>query len=135
MQVTTEVLNTTALLACWLFGVLNAPPWMAGTSALTTNAIKHGAWVAPEGEVAVTWHLDKAGDLQLRWVERGGPRAQAPARTGFGHVVIERMVAVSVGGRVDMAFAPEGLRWMLSVPRANLADVEAFSRGDAPLGR
>jgi hypothetical protein len=34
MQVTTEVLNTTALLACWLFGVLNAPPWMAGTSAL-----------------------------------------------------------------------------------------------------
>ncbi len=34
MNVSSETLTAAALLASWLFGALNAPPWMAGTSAL-----------------------------------------------------------------------------------------------------
>jgi hypothetical protein len=31
MNVSSETLTTTALLASWLLGAVNAPPWMTGT--------------------------------------------------------------------------------------------------------
>ena len=89
---------------------------------LATNATKYGAWLTPLGNVTVSWrfHNDHA-DLVLSWVERGGPRVEATTRKGFGQVVIEKMVALSVNGQVAMIFEPEGLKWTLSVPRSNLS--------------
>lgn len=49
MNVSSETLTTAALLASWLFGVVNAPPWMAGTSALIM-AINSVLQVAGAGE-------------------------------------------------------------------------------------
>ena len=45
MNVSSETLTTAALLASWLFGVVNAPPWMVGTSALimAINSVLQGA--------------------------------------------------------------------------------------------
>ena len=48
--------------------------------------------------------------------ERGGPVVAQPLRKGFGHTVIEGMVAASTGGKVQLDFAPEGLSWTLSFP-------------------
>jgi hypothetical protein len=50
MNVSSETLTTTALLASWLFGAVNAPPWMACTAALimAINSVLQIA--APQGQ-------------------------------------------------------------------------------------
>lgn len=63
---------------------------------LATNAAKYGALSAPGGTVALNWALDGLGKeqrLRLRWVERGGPEVQAPARDGFGSTVIRSSIS------------------------------------------
>ena len=91
---------------------------------LATNAIKHGAWSLATGNVAVSWSLDAKRDdtyvLRVRWVERGGPMVSQPESKGFGHVVIEGMVAQATGGEVRMDFGPLGLTWLLSVPSSSV---------------
>jgi len=99
---------------------------------LATNAVKYGALSVPGGQVAVSWTLDnhgaEAGDLRLSWVERGGPIAKPQPRKGFGHAVFERSVAKSLDGTVVIDFAPEGLRWELSIPTTNLVPEQAIVR-------
>lgn len=91
---------------------------------LATNAARFGALSAPAGTIEVSWRLDDHGadprQLHLSWVERGGPTVTPPSVKGFGHMVIERMAANSLGGAVVMDFAPKGLRWTLSIPLANV---------------
>jgi PAS domain S-box-containing protein len=93
---------------------------------LATNAAKHGALSIPTGNVRVSWAFEDVGahprPLRLSWAERGGPPAAAPSKRGFGYVVIERMAASAVSGEATMEFAPEGLRWVLSIPAANLVN-------------
>ena len=81
---------------------------------LGTNAIKYGALSDPEGLVAIRWSVSDDGGLyHICWEERHGPVVQKPDRSGFGRVVIEEMAAISVGGRVELDYAPEGLTWTL----------------------
>ena len=91
---------------------------------LGTNAIKHGAWSVSEGQVEFSWASDPSADdpdrMRLRWVERGGPPVIPPAAKGFGHVVIESMVAQTTGGEVSMEFDSLGLVWTLSISGQNL---------------
>ena len=49
--------------------------------------------------------------LLVSWAERGGPLVTPPSRTGFGHIVFERLVTKSLNGEVALDFAPEGLSW------------------------
>jgi PAS domain S-box-containing protein len=91
---------------------------------LATNAIKYGALSVPAGKISVSWTFD--GDagatrpLLLNWVEQGGPQVTPPQRKGFGHVVIGEMVERSLGAKVAMEFAAEGLNWSASIPATNL---------------
>ena len=91
---------------------------------LATNAIKYGALALATGKVTVSWAFEndpgESRVLLLSWVERGGKPVTPPSRKGFGHVVIERMVAQSVNGEVAMTFAPQGLSWTLSMPATNI---------------
>jgi two-component sensor histidine kinase len=87
---------------------------------LATNAMKYGAWSAPNGQVTFAWEFQKDGTLRLSWVERGGPVVSPPTRRGFGHVVIENLVSQSLGGEVSMDFDPSGLTWVLSITPGNL---------------
>ncbi|MEA2899989.1 MAG: hypothetical protein QOJ84_5604 [Bradyrhizobium sp.] len=91
---------------------------------LATNAIKYGALSVPAGKVSVSWALQgDAGTpraLALHWTEQGGPPVSKPSRKGFGHVVIGEMVERSLGGKVAMQFAGEGLRWSVTIPASNL---------------
>lgn len=93
---------------------------------LATNSVKYGALSRPGGKIAVNWSFEYAADgrkdLRVSWQERGGPTVTKPARTGFGHIVIERMVAQSLGGTVTLDYAPTGLVWTLRFPTTNLVN-------------
>jgi two-component system CheB/CheR fusion protein len=101
---------------------------------LTTNAVKYGALSVPEGNVAITWTVEKAagekavgekaagekaadGDrLVFQWIERNGPAVTTPDHRGFGMTLIERGFAYDVGGEADVAFASEGVVATLRAP-------------------
>jgi PAS domain S-box-containing protein len=91
---------------------------------LATNAIKYGALSESGGKVSVSWMFDgmagASGPLLLNWIEQGGPPVSPPSRKGFGHVVIGEMVERSLGGKVAVEFAGEGLKWRVSIPATNL---------------
>ena len=100
---------------------------------LATNSVKHGAWSAPAGIVTVSWLLERNGSetprLRLRWQERGGPVVTPPTRKGFGHMVIDNMIAQKLDAVVDMAFDPQGLCWTVTIPSTNWADNSSGGRG------
>lgn len=93
---------------------------------LWTNATKYGALSTPEGHVAITWKLAKyesgKDHLHIEWKETGGPPVKPAKLKGFGRTVIEGMVAQTLGGTVELAFEPDGVRWSVDAPTTHLAD-------------
>ena len=89
---------------------------------LATNAIKYGALSVTAGKVKVSWmaDADEPSHVRLTWVERGGPPVQAPSHKGFGHLVIDDMIARSLNGAVAMEFAEQGFHWAVIIPASNL---------------
>jgi PAS domain S-box-containing protein len=88
---------------------------------LSTNAVKHGALSAPGGSVELRFSLDRDGKFYtLTWRERGGPAVRAPARSGFGGTVLTRMAPLAIQGESVLDFTPEGLRYRLSAPLAEI---------------
>ena len=87
---------------------------------LATNATKYGAISAPGGSVAIEWSIEIADDgsehLRLIWLEKGGPHVVAPARRGFGFMVIEEMVASTLDAAVSLNFHPQGVVWLVDAP-------------------
>jgi len=87
---------------------------------LATNAAKYGALSTPAGHVYLDWEIvDGAGGsprLSLGWRERGGPAVGAPARKGFGTIVLTSMLQYSLGAEVDLSCRPEGLEWSFRCP-------------------
>jgi PAS domain S-box-containing protein len=84
---------------------------------LSTNAAKYGALSTDRGCVDISWGSD--GDtLTMSWIERNGP-VSPPERCGFGTIVMEAMVERSVGGEVEIDYAPSGVTWRLTCPAAN----------------
>jgi PAS domain S-box-containing protein len=85
---------------------------------LATNSGKYGALSADTGRLDISWASD--GDtFTMGWTESGGPAVSAPQRRGFGSIVMKEMVGRSVGGEVDLDYAPSGLSWRLTCPAAN----------------
>ncbi|WP_417524878.1 HWE histidine kinase domain-containing protein [Marinovum sp.] len=76
---------------------------------LSTNARKYGALSADFGVIEIDWSLGADDGFAFGWRERGGPRVSPPSRTGFGTVMIERVLAEEFRGEVEVAYAPEGL--------------------------
>ncbi len=85
---------------------------------LATNASKYGALSTDRGRVDVRWNLSDNA-FTMSWTEREGPSVSAPKRRGFGTMVIERMAESSLGGTVNLDYAPSGLTWCLTCPARN----------------
>ncbi|MGU3538481.1 sensor histidine kinase [Methylobacterium sp. A54F] len=86
---------------------------------LGTNATKYGALSTDAGEVAITWSIERAGEvptLDFRWREAGGPAVAPPRRKGFGSRLIERSLAQGLGADVTLAYPPEGATLSVRVP-------------------
>ena len=80
---------------------------------LATNAAKYGAFSVPEGHVAVTWTVERSGDVQylaLDWIEQNGPPVTAPVKRGFGTVLIERGLSYDLAGEAKVQFLPDGVQ-------------------------
>lgn len=82
---------------------------------LATNAGKHGSLSVETGTVTLDWSvLEDVGDgprLALEWVETGGPPVTAPTETGFGTIVIDRMLRDSLSAQVRVDYVRSGFRW------------------------
>ncbi len=84
---------------------------------LATNAAKYGALSTETGHVTVSWRV-KDGTLTLTWTERGGPPAEAPARSGFGSRLI-RMGLVGTGS-VNLRYTQSGFEADMTAPLAQV---------------
>jgi two-component sensor histidine kinase len=85
---------------------------------LATNAAKFGALSVKDGCVSVRWeHLRDAETLFcVWWEESGGPTVRPPTRSGYGTSTIRHLIPYELGGRVDIVYAPSGLRCTLEIP-------------------
>jgi PAS domain S-box-containing protein len=90
---------------------------------LTTNAGKYGALSKDMGRLDVGWGTE-GESFTMSWTERDGPKVAPPQRRGFGTVVMQEMVARSMGGTVDLDYAPSGLSWRLACPAVNALEHE-----------
>ena len=86
------------------------------THELATNASKYGSLSQPGGRVSVHWKLVSPGLVRIEWQESGGPPVKAQRGRGFGTDLIERIVAHELKNPVELDFAPEGVRCVLTVP-------------------
>ena len=85
---------------------------------LATNAVKHGALSTSEGRVHINWTISTGMEplFSMQWIEEGGAPVSAPARKGFGHLVIGRIVESALGGNVQLEFPATGLTWRFCAP-------------------
>lgn len=82
---------------------------------LATNAAKYGALGHPGGKVSVNWTREN-GVVRIVWQETGGPPVPADRKRGFGTDLIEKIVAHELDNPVELDFAPEGVRCVITVP-------------------
>ncbi len=91
---------------------------------LSTNATKFGALSSDRGSgeggaVEVRWSVETESDgpvVQLSWHESGGPEVAEPLASGFGRLMLEKLVPDAIAGRAEIDFRPDGLRWQVRFP-------------------
>lgn len=96
-----------------MLGTKTAVTMALALHELATNALKYGALSVPEGHVHISWTRSDLGELQLSWVERGGPKVQVPEKRGFGLRMIEKGMAADLRGSVEVIFDTDGLIFRL----------------------
>ena len=91
---------------------------------LVTNASKYGALATKHGRISVRWDWQRerqaARRLLLEWVETGGSPVICPGHTGYGTDAIRNLIPYELGGFVDLAFDPAGVRCRIELPSSSL---------------
>ncbi|MEO8546895.1 MAG: HWE histidine kinase domain-containing protein, partial [Sphingomicrobium sp.] len=91
---------------------------------LATNAVKYGAFSGETGCVRVAWTIAPAPEgnrLILTWREENGPPVKPPSKRGFGSRVIERGLALELGGATHLDYRPEGVVCTIDIPSPQAA--------------
>jgi two-component sensor histidine kinase len=89
---------------------------------LATNSLKYGALSTGSGTLDVMTNAPTSSELELVWMERGGPEVHAPPEpNGFGSKLVRRSVSKQLGGEIDYQWMPDGLIATLRVARSKLA--------------
>ena len=91
---------------------------------LATNAVKYGALTQPNGQLAITWRVDRPQDgerpwLHVDWIESGVsiPQGDAPVQgDGTGRNLIERALPYQLGARTSYEITPTGVKCSISLP-------------------
>ena len=90
---------------------------------LATNAEKYGAYSVPGGTVRISWDIGGTGsdaEFVLRWTESGGPPVPQNGEPGFGSRIIRDVPKGRLRGEVETEYAPQGFRFTLRCPAANV---------------
>jgi two-component sensor histidine kinase len=88
-----------------------ATPIVLAIHELCTNSVKYGSLSTPDGVVQLTWgRSDERDEFVFEWREIGGPTVSAPSRTGFGSILLGRMLEAELGGKAEVDYAADGLR-------------------------
>lgn len=91
----------------------------AALHELAANAIKHGSLSRSKGLLDLRWtanRTERGMTLTLDWVERNGPPARRPRKTGFGSRLIDLVIERQLNGEVNRTFSRKGLAVKLVVP-------------------
>jgi PAS domain S-box-containing protein len=101
--------------------VLAAQTLALAVHELTTNAVKYGALAQASGKLHVQWDIDREGSpplVRLQWIESGVelPFSEAPARRGYGSMLIERALPLQLQAETELTFEPDGLKCTIDVP-------------------
>jgi PAS domain S-box-containing protein len=86
---------------------------------LTTNALRHGSLADPDGRLEVRWSVEDGPNgkaLRWAWSEHDGPPVGHPTREGFGHRLLNKVLATQTGAEVTVDFASDGLRVSVRMP-------------------
>jgi two-component system, chemotaxis family, CheB/CheR fusion protein len=86
---------------------------------LATNAAKYGALSTEDGVATIGWKVSGADAdrrLTLHWTESGGPKVVPPTRSGFGSLMIQRVLAAELGGEVGVSYESSGVVCTISAP-------------------
>lgn len=92
---------------------------------LATNSVKYGAIGRPGAFFFVDWRKEQRGEerwLTITWRETGVP-IEGKSRSGFGTELLTRRVPFELGGKVDLAFMPDGLEATLDFPLRQASSV------------
>ncbi len=81
---------------------------------LCTNATKYGALSNSDGTVDIRWDVQPGGTFTLEWQEKNGPPVAEPTHSGFGSVLIEKVVATYFEGSATLNFAASGVVFRLA---------------------
>jgi len=76
------------------------------------------------GRVVLDWGIVEGRQpphLWLRWEEIGGPPVAKPERNGFGSRMIERALAMELGGTARIAYRPGGVVFTVEAPVPEVA--------------
>lgn len=86
-----------------------------GFHELATNAAKYGALSVDGGRVALSCEIDDARVATVTWRETGGPPVTPPQEgaTGFGSVLLERIIGADLGGTSGTEYGKAGLVWQV----------------------
>ncbi|WP_260482164.1 HWE histidine kinase domain-containing protein [Sphingomicrobium flavum] len=90
---------------------------------LVTNSAKYGS-LSDSGRVDISWQIDNSGNLNIEWVESGGPPVSTPGRKGFGTTIISHSVPYDLGGQTELDYHPQGLRAHFTIPAKHVAKPE-----------
>ncbi|UIK05176.1 PAS domain S-box protein [Neorhizobium galegae] len=85
---------------------------------LATNAVKYGALSVAEGRVDVSWRILPSFELELRWIETGGPLVQKPVSRGFGSTLVTEVATRQLAGKLDISWPATGMCLVAMLPQA-----------------
>jgi len=91
----------------------------AAVHELAANAVKHGSLSRPHGRLELSWSVVRrlqSSTLTLDWVERGGPPARRPRRSGFGTRLIGLVIERQMNGNVHASYTRQGFSMRIVVP-------------------
>jgi two-component sensor histidine kinase len=105
---------------------LEGPPVVVGSNTVTslalvfhelaTNAAKYGCLSVSDGQLALEWLVEN-DRVALSWRESGGPPVPGvPDFQGFGSQLARKSVTGQLGGTLDHAWNPAGLRVRMTLP-------------------
>jgi PAS domain S-box-containing protein len=96
-----------------------AVPLSMALHELADNALRYGALVTVDGQVAISWSIIETNEsdvLALHWCERGGPSIPATVAMGYGRTLLTKVLPPQAKALVNLKFEDAGVSFQISAP-------------------